>query len=323
MSLNSADAIIQFNIRTFRENLVLDKLLNQAFGNADTADFSIVANDIVFPAHRLIIDLHTNFFKKALESGFRESVEKQIKLPEHDGYTVYCFLHFCYVGDYPVIETPGSFYAVYNPIPINIRPEKDCMIRHLRIYKLADFLDVPGLKIVTAARFKRSLDKAMQLLVSEQRARARKREERHPSSGKILTTEDVDSEEQHPEDNSDMPTPLEDSFLEDLKEVVSFITDTDDSKLLYDELAIALADDWVAVSQIHGLKEFVTSKPTLMWDIMQKHTRPGNHTFAGCACPHCERDSGNSQNSWSFSDDYDHEEALSSPSNDSNGDGSS
>jgi hypothetical protein len=107
------------------------------------------------------LKIRTPFFANATKpGGFSEAKDNVVTIQEHSAHSVWRFLKYCYTGDYPEVSNElalgeGVFVLMFK-IPnwyvsdspkIEDDPE---YLRHPRVHALADMLDVPGLKTVTA-----------------------------------------------------------------------------------------------------------------------------------------------------------------------------
>ena len=69
-------------------------------------------NKVSFTVHERPLCNTTGFFTKALQSGFKESQERRIELPEDDLLVVNCFTKWLYFNLYDLPSTPRAGFTL-------------------------------------------------------------------------------------------------------------------------------------------------------------------------------------------------------------------
>ncbi|KAJ5286923.1 hypothetical protein N7478_002609 [Penicillium angulare] len=93
---------------------------------------------MILTAHQTLL-LESPFLKQLVDE-FDESGPRRIKLPTENVEAFSCFLEFQYTHDYTVAQSEG-------PEPSNINDDSgEQLLKHARIYTLAEKLGMPGLK---------------------------------------------------------------------------------------------------------------------------------------------------------------------------------
>ncbi|KAI0156171.1 hypothetical protein BJ166DRAFT_500167 [Pestalotiopsis sp. NC0098] len=70
------------------------------FMNNELSDFKLTCNGREFPVHRMILALHSEFFRRAFSSGFKESKEGVMDFPDDDPEILEKVLSIMYRGNY-------------------------------------------------------------------------------------------------------------------------------------------------------------------------------------------------------------------------------
>ncbi|KAF8251766.1 hypothetical protein K440DRAFT_612039 [Wilcoxina mikolae CBS 423.85] len=122
--------------------------IEELFDSDDYTDLTIIVGEAKFHTHQNLLKIRTPFFANATKpGGFSEAKDNTVAIKEHSAHSVWRFLKYCYTGDYP--EESNELALGEENDPGNMK--------HLRVYALADMLDVPGLKAIAASHIETSL----------------------------------------------------------------------------------------------------------------------------------------------------------------------
>ncbi|PGH16007.1 hypothetical protein AJ79_01987 [Helicocarpus griseus UAMH5409] len=114
------------------------------FNSATHSDVTLYLGPqkIQFHAHYVILSARTAYFDKAKKGGFEESKNNEFLLVEHNSHALYRMLQYIYTGDYSSEK--------YN---LDQNSDDGCFLKHTRVYILADYFDVKGLKALCTHKF--------------------------------------------------------------------------------------------------------------------------------------------------------------------------
>ncbi|PGH16006.1 hypothetical protein AJ79_01986 [Helicocarpus griseus UAMH5409] len=101
-------------------------------------------NQVKLHAHYVILSARTHYFDKAKDGGFKESTTDEFHLSEHDSYALYRMMQYIYMGD----------YSHKKGLVLEEADEQE-LFMHARVYVLANYFDVDGLKGLCAAKISR------------------------------------------------------------------------------------------------------------------------------------------------------------------------
>lgn len=78
------------------------RVCDRMFDSPTHSDLSIVVDSYTFKAHKVILGMRTQFFTNATnpQSGFSEAKDGVVTIKEHGIPAVWCFLKYCYTGNY-------------------------------------------------------------------------------------------------------------------------------------------------------------------------------------------------------------------------------
>ena len=120
----------------------------------------------LFPAHRLILGMRSPYFDDALQSKIKEGITHEFRFEENSPHALWRVLQYMYTGDY-ADEPPDSLYSEgMFPLTISRRFEISRLrqagddlelLRHPRVYALADTFRMEDLKSLLHGKFKLQL----------------------------------------------------------------------------------------------------------------------------------------------------------------------
>ncbi|TVY30818.1 hypothetical protein LHYA1_G000351 [Lachnellula hyalina] len=92
------------------------------------------------------------WFKEACDKFSSDLSERRIDLVDEDLDAVGCFLEFLYTGDYFPRKIPGSRDLERDPTTPLVDETGDQLLKHARVYTLADTLSLPVLKSLASSK---------------------------------------------------------------------------------------------------------------------------------------------------------------------------
>ncbi|PGH10602.1 hypothetical protein AJ80_07453 [Polytolypa hystricis UAMH7299] len=98
----------------------------------------------VFHAHYAILGVRTKFFDIAKERGFEESKQDEFHLTEHPTHALYRMLEYIYTSDY-CADTAN--------LGDSSGPDDVGILKHVRVYILADYFSIHDLKHLCTRKF--------------------------------------------------------------------------------------------------------------------------------------------------------------------------
>ncbi|TVY36609.1 hypothetical protein LSUB1_G003722 [Lachnellula subtilissima] len=102
-------------------------------------------------AHQALLTT-SPWFKEACDKFSSDLSERRIDLVDEDLDAVGCFLEFLYTGDYFPRKIPGSRDLERDPTTPSVDETGDQLLKHARIYTLADTLSLPALKSLASSK---------------------------------------------------------------------------------------------------------------------------------------------------------------------------
>lgn len=110
---------------------------------ADSAssDFQIICGDQCYNVHRLVISIHSGYFKRLCEGSFQEATERKVTLHDDPPASVRRMVEWFYTCDY-----------VLSPPTANTSVSKWTLEVNASMFTLADKYDIPNLKTYALAR---------------------------------------------------------------------------------------------------------------------------------------------------------------------------
>ncbi|KAM3510723.1 hypothetical protein MY11210_005649 [Beauveria gryllotalpidicola] len=140
---------------TLQDQRVADFMtgINQSFCSKHFSDVTIRLGEVQLPAHRFILSTQSEYFKRALASKFEEGETGIFQYNEGSMHAYWRCFKYIYTGEYS--EEPAAELSV---------PDDDELSKDVRVYELAHYFGIQGLKQYALERFK---PKVSRLWVSE------------------------------------------------------------------------------------------------------------------------------------------------------------
>ncbi|RKK85374.1 hypothetical protein BFJ69_g1519 [Fusarium oxysporum] len=105
----------------------------------------------ILSAHQGLLT-QSPYFKDICDSFVEDGSPRQIELPEHDIETVGSFLEYLYTGEYFPKKLPGQRVLESDPSIPSVDNSGDQLLKHARIYTLAEKFGVAGLKTLSSSK---------------------------------------------------------------------------------------------------------------------------------------------------------------------------
>ncbi|KAK6703875.1 hypothetical protein SNK05_007821 [Fusarium graminearum] len=105
----------------------------------------------ILSAHQGLLT-QSPYFKDICDTFVEDGSPRQIELPEYDIDTVGCFLEYLYTGEYFPKKLPGQRVLESDPAIPAIDDSGDQLLKHARIYTLAEKFGVEGLKTLSSSK---------------------------------------------------------------------------------------------------------------------------------------------------------------------------
>lgn len=122
----------------------------------DFSDFTIVSNGMTSPVHRLVISIHSGFFKRLCKSGFKETEERRVDLSENPPAAVALMIKYFYT--FTITTEPDNLSGLpsgsYGPSSYGW----GWFLIYAHLVVIADKYDVPELGSLATKRFDEQLN---------------------------------------------------------------------------------------------------------------------------------------------------------------------
>ncbi|KAF5640515.1 hypothetical protein F52700_3666 [Fusarium sp. NRRL 52700] len=105
----------------------------------------------ILSAHQALLT-QSPYFKDICDSFVEDGSPRQIELPDYDIDTVGSFLEYLYTGEYFPKKLPGQRVLESDPSVPSVDNSGDQLLKHARIYTLADKFGVAGLKGLSSSK---------------------------------------------------------------------------------------------------------------------------------------------------------------------------
>ncbi|EGR52930.1 uncharacterized protein TRIREDRAFT_102952 [Trichoderma reesei QM6a] len=128
--------------------------IHMCFNSKLYADVSIRLGGVEIPAHAIVLSAQSEYFKAALRSPMKEATEKKFEYKEGSMHAHWRVFEYLYRGEYSEDPAPPL-------LPI---ADDDELIKDIRVYQLADYFRVEGLREYALHNFE---SKIKHLWVSE------------------------------------------------------------------------------------------------------------------------------------------------------------
>ncbi|KAF7549334.1 hypothetical protein G7046_g8395 [Stylonectria norvegica] len=102
-------------------------------------------------AHQALLTKSPHF-ADACKDFVDDGSPRQIALPDYDLDAVGCFLEFLYTGEYFPRKLPGQRVLETDPAVPSVDDSGDQLLKHARVYTLAEKFDVPALKTLSSSK---------------------------------------------------------------------------------------------------------------------------------------------------------------------------
>ncbi|KAF2967244.1 hypothetical protein GQX73_g6308 [Xylaria multiplex] len=116
------------------------------FNNSDYADVKIYVGQYELPAHSVVLASQSPFFQKALKGDFKEGKDKQFRFEEGSMHAHWRAFEYMYTGAYA--DEPTQVFDT---------PDDDELVKHIRVYVIAEFFMLDDLKRLALQKFKLKL----------------------------------------------------------------------------------------------------------------------------------------------------------------------
>ncbi|KAL6880824.1 hypothetical protein J3F83DRAFT_719954 [Trichoderma novae-zelandiae] len=128
--------------------------IHMCFNSMIYADVKIRLGSVELPAHAIVLSAQSDYFKAALNSSMKEATERKFQYSEGSMHAHWRVFEYLYRGEYS--EDPAG--------PLGSITDDDELIKDIRVYQLADYFKVEGLKEYALQNFE---SKIKHLWVSE------------------------------------------------------------------------------------------------------------------------------------------------------------
>ncbi|KEZ45433.1 hypothetical protein SAPIO_CDS1733 [Scedosporium apiospermum] len=108
-------------------------------------------NGAILTAHQALL-VQSPFFRQACAGFTEDDIPRQIDLADENVDAIGSFLEFLYTGDYFPKKIPGQRTLEEDPSLPAVDDDGSQLLRHARVYTLADKFDVPTLKQLATSK---------------------------------------------------------------------------------------------------------------------------------------------------------------------------
>ncbi|KAF4989685.1 hypothetical protein FGRMN_8954 [Fusarium graminum] len=105
----------------------------------------------ILTAHQGLL-MQSPYFKDICDAFVEDGSPRQIELPDYDIDTVGSFLEYLYTGEYFPKKLPGQRVLESDPAIPSVDNSGDQLLKHARIYTLAEKFGVDGLKTLASSK---------------------------------------------------------------------------------------------------------------------------------------------------------------------------
>ncbi|KAF4342324.1 hypothetical protein FBEOM_3731 [Fusarium beomiforme] len=105
----------------------------------------------ILSAHQALLT-QSPYFKDICDTFVEDGSPRQIELPDYDIETVGSFLEYLYTGEYFPKKLPGQRVLESDPTIPSVDNTGDQLLKHARIYTLAEKFGVAGLKTLASSK---------------------------------------------------------------------------------------------------------------------------------------------------------------------------
>ncbi|KFG84452.1 BTB/POZ domain-containing protein [Metarhizium anisopliae] len=120
----------------------IEKAVREAFDSDTLADVKVYLGDVELPAHSLVLTAQSSYFKRALLGEMEEGKTRKFEYSEGSMHAYWRVFEYMYKGTYS--EEPCTKLTEL---------DDDELSKEVRVYQLADYFEVDGLKREALRRF--------------------------------------------------------------------------------------------------------------------------------------------------------------------------
>ncbi|KAJ4004091.1 hypothetical protein NW752_010831 [Fusarium irregulare] len=139
-ALTATDEVVEPRI-TFA-NYLMSPIVTLLIGSGDQS---------ILSAHQGLLT-QSPYFKDICDAFVEDDSPRQIELPDYDIDTVGSFLEYLYTGEYFPKKLPGQRVLESDPAIPSVDNSGDQLLKHARIYTLAEKFGVDGLKTLSSSK---------------------------------------------------------------------------------------------------------------------------------------------------------------------------
>ncbi|KFY03940.1 hypothetical protein V490_00042 [Pseudogymnoascus sp. VKM F-3557] len=125
------------------------RAFDSLFNNEKYSDVTLLIGEskTTFPAHRLVLGIRSPYFDDALQSKFKEAVTNEFIFDKDSPHALWRVLQYIYTGDY-ADDSSQSLSSEGDDVEL---------LRHPRVYALADMFRMEDLKTLACKKFELQL----------------------------------------------------------------------------------------------------------------------------------------------------------------------
>ncbi|KFY28058.1 hypothetical protein V491_00664 [Pseudogymnoascus sp. VKM F-3775] len=122
---------------------------DRLFNNEKYSDVTLLIGEskTSFPAHRLVLGTRSPYFDVALQSKFKEASTGEFVFDKESPHALWRALQYMYTGDYTDDSSPS----------LSSEGDDLELLKHLRVYALADMFQIENLKTIACKKFQQQL----------------------------------------------------------------------------------------------------------------------------------------------------------------------
>lgn len=105
----------------------------------------------VLTAHQALLN-QSPYFRDIFDTWVEDGSPREVELTDFDVGAVGCFLEYLYTGEYFPKKLPGQRVLESDPTVPSVDDSGDQLLKHARVYTLAEKFGVPGLKTLASSK---------------------------------------------------------------------------------------------------------------------------------------------------------------------------